>query len=100
MTSLLIGPEVLYPQLSLATQTFFRTAYGILLLCHLALLLPHSRRYFMSERWKGYAQSSWDVDLIQNPVIHPIFMTAWFVCAALLTTGRWTVGAALVNLLL
>jgi hypothetical protein len=54
----------------------------------------------MSERWKGYAQSSWDVDVIQNPFVQPITMVIWFVCAALLTFGRWTVLAALINLLL
>src|SRR5258708_32122134 len=90
----------LYPQLSAAAQSLFRTSYGLLLLAHLILLLPHSRRFFMSERWKGYAQSSWDVDLIQNPIVHPIVMAAWFSCAALLATGRWTFAASIVNLLL
>lgn len=54
----------------------------------------------MSERWKGYAQSSWDVDVIQNPVALPFVMAVWFLCAAALVIGRWTVLAALVNLLL
>jgi hypothetical protein len=100
MTSLLTSPEVLYPQLSLNAQALFRTVYGILLLGHLLLLLPHSRRFFMSERWKGYAQSSWDVDALQNPIVHPIMMIVWFSCAVLLTFGRGAVWAALVNLLL
>lgn len=100
MTSLFTSPELLYPPLSLNAQSFFRTVYGILLLGHLVLLLPHSRRFFMSERWKGYAQSSWDVDAIQNPFAHPFVMVVWFGCAILLTFGRWTVAAALINLLL
>ena len=89
-----------YPQLGLETQVFFRMAYGVLLLGHLVMLLPHSRRFFMSERWKGYAQSSWDVDLIQNPVVHPLVMASWFACSVALVFGRWTVLAAFVNLLL
>jgi hypothetical protein len=96
----LIASLDFYPQLSLEAQAFLRIAYGILLLGHLILLLPHSRRFFMSERWKGYAQSSWDVDVIQNPVAHPIMMTMWFGCAILLVLGRWTVLAALINLVL
>jgi hypothetical protein len=100
MTSLLTSPEVLYPQLSFNAQSLFRILYGILLFGHLVLLLPHSRRFFMSERWKGYAQSSWDVDAIQNPFAHPFVMAVWFGCSILLTFGRWTVAAALINLLL
>src|SRR5262245_44206875 len=96
---LVLSPDGLYPQLSLVTQNFFRTLYGILLLGHLFLLLPNARRYFMSERWKGYAQSSWDVDAIQNPVVHPVVMFVWFGCAVALIFGRWTVAAALINLL-
>jgi hypothetical protein len=54
----------------------------------------------MSERWQGYAQSSWDVDLVQNPFVHPLVMISWFLCALALVFGRWTVLAALINLLL
>ena len=97
---LVLSPDGFYPQLSFVTQSFFRTVYGILLLGHLILLLPHARRYFMSERWKGYAQSSWDVDAIQNPVMHPVVMSVWFGCAIAMILGRWTVAAALINVLL
>jgi len=54
----------------------------------------------MSERWKGYAKSSWDVDIIQNPVVHPLVMAVWFGCALLLLFGKWAIAAAFVNLLL
>ena len=97
---LLLSPDSFYPQLSFTTQGFFRVVYGLLLLGHLILLLPHARRFFMSERWKGYAQSSWDVDAIQNPLVHPLVMIIWFGCAIALIFGRWTIVAALINLLL
>jgi hypothetical protein len=96
----LISPDGLYPLLSLNAQQVFRIAYGVLLFGHLVLLLPHSRRFFMSERWRGYAQSSWDVDILQNPLAHPFVMAVWFFCAVSLTFGYWTVWTALVNLLL
>ncbi len=96
---LFLSPDGLYPQLSLIAQSFFRVAYGVLLFGHLLLLLPHSRRFFMSERWKGYAQSSWDVDVIQNPVVHPLVMASWFACSLALVFGRWTVLTAFINLL-
>ena len=99
-SDLVLSPDGFYPQLSFVTQSFFRVVYGFLLLGHLFLLLPNARRYFMSERWKGYAQSSWDVDAIQNPVVHPVVMSVWIGCAIALIFGRWTVAAALINLLL
>jgi hypothetical protein len=98
MNSLLNFSAGLFPQLSPEAQALFRIAYGVLLFGHLLLILPHSRRFFMSERWRGYAKSSWDVDALQNPIVHPVVMTLWFLCAALLILGRWTVAAALLNL--
>ena len=98
--SWLLSSLNLFPQLSPNAQAFFRIAYGVLLFGHLVLLLPHSRRFFISERWRGYAESGWDVDVVQNPFVHPVLMLCWFLCAALLIAGRYTVLAAFVNLLL
>ena len=75
-------------------------AYGALLLGTLLQALPHWRRFFMSERWGGYAKSGRDVDAIQNPIVSPLVAVVWFICAALIITGHWSVVAALVNLLL
>lgn len=99
MNSLLNINNSFYPELSLEAQALFRVAYGILLLGHLILLLPHSRRFFMSERWSGYAKSSWDTDAFQNPVVQPLVMILWFGSALALVFGKWAVVAALVNLL-
>jgi hypothetical protein len=100
MISSLTSPASFYPELSLEAQAFFRIVYGLLLLGHLILILPHGRRYFMSERWRGYARSSWDVDLIQNPITYPLVMVLWFLSGILILSGKWTVPAALLNLLL
>jgi hypothetical protein len=100
MISSLASPSSFFPQLSLEAQSLFRIVYGFLLIGHLLLILPHGRRYFMSERWRGYAKSSWDVDLIQNPISYPIVMTLWFASALLIIAGRWIVIAALVNLVI
>lgn len=88
------------PELSPPAFAFFRTAYGVLLLGMLLMTLPHARRFFVSERWGGYGQSTPDVDAIQNPVVHPLVMVAWFGSAILLTVGWWTFWAALTNLIL
>jgi hypothetical protein len=100
MIRLIASSDGLFPQLTANTQALFRIIYGILLFGHLVLLLPHGRRFFMSERWRGYAKSSWDVDAIQNPLAYPLVTVTWFLCAILLIFGKATVAAALVNLLL
>jgi uncharacterized membrane protein YphA (DoxX/SURF4 family) len=86
--------------LNTSTQTFIRVAYGVLMLGTLLWALPHWRRFFMSERWGGYAESSRDVDFIQNPIVTYLVAVLWLSCAALITLGYWTTVAALGNLIL
>jgi hypothetical protein len=90
----------LHQTLSPATQSLFRCGYGVLLLLTLAQAVPQARRFFVSERWGGYAQSERRVDLVQNRYLLPAIMGLWAACAGLLVAGRWTVMASLVNLLL
>jgi hypothetical protein len=97
----IFSPNIFFPPpLTNSTQALIRIAYGVLLLGTLLLALPHWRRFFMSERWGGYAESSRDTDFIQNPVAAPLIAILWLAAAWLITLGRWTVAAALVNLLL
>ena len=93
MTSLL-------PQISDGVVAFIRVAYGVLLVAMLVGMLPQARRFFLSDRWGGYAKSSRAVDAIQNPVIMPITLAIWLGCGLLLIVGAWTTAAALVNFLL
>ena len=88
------------PQLSASTQAFIRAAYGVLMIATLLQALPEARRFFLSERWGGYARSSRDVDAVQNPVAMPLLLALWFAAAAAMIAGRVTPWAALVNLLL
>lgn len=88
------------PDLSPHLQAFLRAGYGCLLLLTLVWALPHWRRFFMSERWRGYAESKRSVDAIQNPIVMPLVLLAWLGAAVALTIGRATVAAALVNLIL
>jgi len=90
----------LLPDLSPNLQTFVRAGYGVLMLLTLAWAWPHRRRFFLSERWGGYAESQRIVDWVQNPVLLPLVLTVWVAAAAALATGVWVVAAALVNLLL
>jgi len=90
----------LHQTLSPAAQSLFRCGYGVLLLLTLVQAVPQARRFFVSERWGGYARSERRVDLVQNRYLLPVIMGVWVSCAALLIVGHWTVMASLVNLVL
>jgi hypothetical protein len=89
-----------YPQLSASTQALFRAGYGLLMMATLVQALPEARRFFLSERWGGYARSSRDVDAVQNPVAMPLLMAIWFGAAVALVVGWASPWPALVNLIL
>jgi hypothetical protein len=88
------------PDLGVATQSLIRTAYGVLMTATLLQALPEARRFFVSERWGGYARSQTDVDLIQNPVVMPALFAVWMAAALALVAGWWMPWPALVNLVL
>ena len=59
--------------------------------------LPHWSRFFVTEKWGGYAESSRETDFSQNPLSAFIVAVLWFSALALMTMG-WIL-AALVNLI-
>ena len=90
----------LLPAFSVSTQAFVRVAYGLLMLATLVQALPEARRFFMSERWGGYTQSSRLADAIQNPLVMPLVLAIWMAAAAALVAGWASPWPALVNLLM
>lgn len=96
---LIIAPQsFLNPQLSLQTQAFFRTGFGVLLLGTLIMALPQWRRFFISEKWGGYAKSSPGVDLLQNPIASATIGVVWFASAFMLIFNYHALAASIVNL--
>ena len=85
------GPELL---------RLVRVAYGTLLLGTLLYTCPHARRFFVSDRWRGYARSSREVDLVQNPVALVVVQAVWAGVAVLLIVGWCAPGVAFANVLL
>lgn len=96
----LLCPNELLPELTLTTQACLRSLYGLCLLSFLFLAFRHGRRFFQSERWGGYAESSTSVDLIQNPFAYRILLVIWFSAALSLTLGLETILSSLVNMVL
>ena len=94
------NPWQFFPSpLSPSTHSFIRVAYGVLMLGTLLWALPHWRRFFVSERWGGYAESSREIDFLQNPFGAVLVALVWFSSVTLLTLGYWTTVAALVKLI-
>ena len=93
-------PGTLLPDLGIATQSLIRAAYGVLMVATLLQALPEARRFFVSERWGGYAKSQPDVDLIQNPLVMPVLFGLWMAAAAAIAVGWWMPWPAIVNLVL
>jgi hypothetical protein len=89
-----------YPELSASAQALIRVGYGLLMLATLLQALPEARRFFMSERWGGYAQSSRGVDAIQNPLVLPLLLAVWAAAAVGIMAGWASPWPALVNLAL
>jgi hypothetical protein len=100
MNHLFGGEALLFPSLSAAVVHFVTAAYGVLLLVTLLGMLPHARRYLLSEQWGGYAQRSAVVTPIQNPMVMPVLLAIWLAAAIALIVGSHTVIAAAVNFLL
>lgn len=88
------------PDLSGAAQGFVRLAYGVLMVLTLLQALPEARRFFLSERWGGYARSSRNVDAINNPFVMPLLFAAWMAAAVAIAIGWITPWPSLVNLAL
>ncbi len=88
------------PEIDDGVVRFVRVSYGLLMLAMLLTTLPHARRFFMSERWGGYARSASAVDLVQNPMLLPVVLLLWLSSVVFLILGYLPVGASLLNLLL
>ncbi len=87
-----------FPELSASAQAFIRSGYGLLMAATIAQAVPEARRFFVSERWGGYAESTPAVDAIQNPLVMPLVLSVWMASALAVMVGWMTPWAALLNL--
>lgn len=97
--NLIFGSEGwLSPSISPVVAAVIRIGCGLLMLATLLRLVPHARRYFLSERWGGYGEPGWRVDPVQNPVVMPALLFAWMGACTALVADWYTVPAAAINL--
>jgi hypothetical protein len=85
------------PSLGPAAAHVIPRAYGILLLLALAHAWPHRHRFFVTERWSGYADAAPWTNRIQNPRVIPLVLAVWAACGVGLALGRGTLVAAVLN---
>jgi hypothetical protein len=76
-----------------------RIGLGVTMVLTLLRALPLARYYFLSERWGGYGERGWRVDLVQNPIVMPVVYVIWLGANAALIAGVYPVMAAGFNLL-
>ncbi len=88
------------PHVSDSVEACFRAGYGILLFVILTMAFRHGQRFFLSEKWGGYGESSRHVEVVQNPIVYPVVAVLWLLCAILITCGVASIWASLINLLL
>jgi hypothetical protein len=86
------------PSIGPSVADALRIGCGVLMLATLVRLVPDARRYFLSERWGGYGERGWRVDLIQNPVVMPALLMAWMGACIALAAGWSPTIAAAINL--
>jgi hypothetical protein len=99
MNALFGSDAFLYPSLGPAVLDVIRSAYASLLIATLVAALPHARRYFLSERWGGYAERGRWTDRLQNPVALPLILAVWLAANVALLVNRAVVPAACINVL-
>ena len=86
-----------YAQFSTGSEAALRTAYGILLLLQLVWTWPHARRFFSTERYGGYIESSGFLDRAHTPLTAYVVLALWSLSALGLAFGTFVLPAALIN---
>ena len=77
-----------------------RAAYGVLQLLMLVAAAPHARRYFSTEKWGGYTESTPWLDALLSPVGVGGLLAAWIASASCLAVGVAVLPSAAINLAL
>jgi hypothetical protein len=89
-----------FPTLSLETQAFIRTAYGILMFLFFLIMLPYNRVYFTCQKYGGCIENLPWTERFLTPLGHKILMLLWMTTAAMLAFNIQTVWFSLLNLVL
>jgi len=85
-------------QWSPSVESALRVGYGALLLVQLTVLTAsQAHRFFTTERWGGYVESTTTRDRWQRPAVIRIVMALWILAAIGIVTGWALLPCALLN---
>lgn len=84
----------------LEIQALVRTLYGILLFLEFLIILPFSKIYFTTERYRGCIDSSRWRDIFFSPAAYYPTMGLWMLSAVMLALGKEPLLFSALNLLL
>ncbi len=98
--SLLLSPLSIQPHISESILFAIRSVYGFLLLLTLLMCVPQWKRFFISEKWSGYAQSGPLINALQSPSGAVVVATIWILLAISLFLDQYVLIASFLNLLL
>lgn len=84
-------------QLPPSAEVALRTSYGVLLSLQLLATLPNARRYFSSERFGGYMESTPALDRLHTPLTGLLIGAVWLCSALCIALNVLLLPAALIN---
>lgn len=84
-------------QLSPSAEAALRISYGLLLSLQILVTLPNARRYFATERFGGYMESTPALDRLHTPLSAVLICAVWFCAALCIALNIWLLPAALIN---
>jgi hypothetical protein len=84
-------------QWSPSSEAVLRTGYGTLLLLQLLMTARQAKRFFVSERFGGYLESTPWRDAILRPPIARAIITVWILAALCILNGTYLLAATLLH---
>lgn len=87
-------------QLPASAQAALRVSYGSLLCLQILATLPNARRYFVTERFGGYMESTPLLDRVHTPVTAVLATALWLGAALCIALNVFLLPAAAINLAL
>ena len=85
--------------LPVENQIFIRSVYGLLSFLFFLIILPFHRPYFTTAKYLGCLKSTPLLDRLLNPLGAKLLLGVWMTAALMLCCGKYTVLAALINLI-
>lgn len=92
--------QFIHPGFSPGAEALLRVVAGALLFIQGLVTLPHAWRFYSTERYRGYTDSTPFRDIVLHPAGVAIIEFVWLASTLCIAFDRWTFVAALLNFLI